>query len=75
MKTLTRPRHLTTSSTLHQTNKPPQFGPRKLLQGLYAALPEPKRLAIIDGADHFFAGRLKELREAIQSWMAETLRP
>jgi len=52
-----------------------QFGPRKLLEGLHAALPEPKKLVIIEGADHFFAGRLKELREAIQSWMGETVRP
>jgi hypothetical protein len=49
-----------------------QFGPRKLLEALHAALPEPKKLVIIDGADHFFAGRLKELREAIHDWAEET---
>jgi hypothetical protein len=48
-----------------------QFGPRKLLEGLHAALPGPKKLVIIEGADHFFAGRLKELREAIHNWVAE----
>jgi len=52
-----------------------QFGPRKLLEALYAALREPKKLVIIDGADHFFAGRLKELRESIYSWVAETVQP
>jgi hypothetical protein len=52
-----------------------QFGPRKLLESLYAILPEPKKLVIIDGADHFFEGRLKELREAIESWLAETFQP
>ena len=52
-----------------------QFGPRKLLEALQAALPEPKKLVIIEGADHFFARRLKELREAIQSWVRETFQP
>jgi len=51
-----------------------QFGPRKLLETLNAALPEPKKLMIIEGADHFFAGRLKELRQAIESWVGETIR-
>lgn len=52
-----------------------QFGPRKRLEALDATLPEPKKLVIIDGADHFFAGRLKELREAIESWVAQTFQP
>lgn len=51
-----------------------QFGPRRLLEPLYAALPEPKKLVIIEGADHFFAGRLKELRQAIESWVGEMIR-
>lgn len=51
-----------------------EFGPRKLLEGLYATLHEPKRLVIIEGADHFFEGRLEELREAIQIWVEGTLR-
>ena len=50
-----------------------QFGPRKLLEGLHAALPEPKKLVIIDGADHFFEGHLKELREAIHGWVGADL--
>jgi len=50
-----------------------QFGPTKLVEGLHAALHEPKKLAIIEGADHFFEGRLKELREVIQVWVEETL--
>ncbi len=48
-----------------------QFGPKQKLEGLVSSLPEPKKLVIIEGADHFFAGRLKELREAIQGWVAE----
>jgi alpha/beta superfamily hydrolase len=46
-----------------------QFGPRGKLEGLVQALPEPKKLVMIQGADHFFEGRLRELRDAIESWI------
>jgi uncharacterized protein len=49
-----------------------QFGPREKLEGLLRSFPEPKRLVIVEGADHFFAGRLRELREAIEAWVKET---
>jgi alpha/beta superfamily hydrolase len=49
-----------------------QFGPRAKLEGLVGALPEPKKLVLIEGADHFFGGRLRELREAIETWVTET---
>jgi alpha/beta superfamily hydrolase len=50
-----------------------QFGPRAKLQRLVEALPEPKKLAIVEGADHFFEGRLRELRETIEAWVWEVL--
>ena len=50
-----------------------QFGPRAKLEQLVASLPEPKRLMIIEGADHFFAGRLAELRKAIEEWVEEAV--
>jgi alpha/beta superfamily hydrolase len=46
-----------------------QFGPRAKLEGVVEALPEPKKLVIVEGADHFFEGRLRELREAIEAWV------
>ena len=52
-----------------------QFGPRAKLEALVASLPEPKKLVLIEGADHFFEGRLRELREAIEGWVKETLLP
>ena len=66
---------------LHQCTKPKllvsggrdQFGPKEKLQSLAASLPEPKKLVIIEGADHFFEGRLKELREAIEAWVRESV--
>jgi uncharacterized protein len=50
-----------------------QFGPRAKLEALVNTLPEPKELVVIDGADHFFAGRLREMREAIAHWTSHTL--
>ena len=50
-----------------------QFGPRAKLEELIAAVPEPKRLVIIGGADHFFEGRLHELRAAIEMWVREQI--
>ncbi|HZW96797.1 MAG TPA: alpha/beta fold hydrolase [Candidatus Eremiobacteraceae bacterium] len=50
-----------------------QFGPRSKLEALVDSLAEPKNLVLIDGADHFFEGRLRELRETIEAWMKETL--
>ena len=48
-----------------------QFGPRAKLQRLVEAVPEPKELVVVEGADHFFEGRLRELREAIEAWIKE----
>jgi uncharacterized protein len=49
-----------------------QFGPRAKLEELVRSLPEPRKLVIVEGADHFFEGRLRELREAIEAWVKET---
>jgi alpha/beta superfamily hydrolase len=50
-----------------------QFGPRAKLEALVASMPEPKKLVLIEGADHFFEGRLRELREAIETWVKQAL--
>ncbi len=47
-----------------------QFGSRTVLEALFGTLPEPKRLALINGADHFFAGHLDQVAAAIDSWLA-----
>ena len=52
-----------------------QFGPHAKLEALAASVPEPKKLVIIEGADHFFGGRLRELREAIENWVKEFVIP
>jgi uncharacterized protein len=48
------------------------YGPKAQLEAFVAALPAPKNLVLIEGADHFFEGRLRELREAIESWVKES---
>jgi len=50
-----------------------QFGPRAKVEALVASIPEPKKLVLIEGGDHFFAGRLRELREAIEGWVKEVV--
>ena len=50
-----------------------QFGPRAKLEALVSSVPEPKKLVVIEGADHFFEGRLRELREAVEGWVGEAV--
>ncbi len=50
-----------------------QFGPKAQLETLVASVPEPKKLVLIEGGDHFFEGRLRELRETIELWVKEAL--
>jgi len=52
-----------------------QFGPRAKLEALVGSSPEPKKLVLIEGGDHFFEGRLRETREAIESWVKEAVSP
>jgi hypothetical protein len=50
-----------------------QFAPKSQLEPMFASLPEPKKLVLIEAADHFFEGRLRELRESIEQWVREQL--
>ena len=47
-----------------------QFGPRAEFEALYATLAEPKQIHWIEAGDHFFAGALDELEEAVRSLLA-----
>jgi alpha/beta superfamily hydrolase len=49
------------------------FGPRAKLEALVASVPEPRKLVLIEGADHFFEGRLRELRETIEGWVRQEI--
>jgi uncharacterized protein len=45
-----------------------QFGSRASMDALFATIPEPKRLVVVDGADHFFTGKLDAVGSAIDAW-------
>jgi alpha/beta superfamily hydrolase len=65
---------------LHSCEKPKlfvsgsrdQFAARAKLEQVVSSLPHPKKLVIIESADHFFEGRLREMREAIEAWVTTT---
>lgn len=48
-----------------------QYGPRAKLEALVAAAADPKKLVMIEAGDHFFEGRLRELREAVEAWIKD----
>jgi alpha/beta superfamily hydrolase len=50
-----------------------QFGTPAQLDKLVASVPDPKKLVLIAGGDHFFEGRLRELRDAIEQWVKDTV--
>ena len=44
-----------------------QFGPLAEIEPLVASLAEPKQLVLIEAQDHFFAGALEQLEQAVLS--------
>jgi alpha/beta superfamily hydrolase len=52
-----------------------QYGPRPQLEQLFASVAGPKKLVFIEAGDHFFEGRLRELRETIEGWVRDTIAP
>jgi len=46
------------------------FGPGPALREIVGTLPEPKRLVVVPGADHFFTGQLEPMQEAVRAWAA-----
>jgi alpha/beta superfamily hydrolase len=45
-----------------------EFGPGPAIRRLVASLPQPRRLEVVEGADHFFTGRLDDLQAPIEDW-------
>ena len=48
-----------------------EFGTPEALKGFVERLDEPKRLQVIAGADHFFAGHLDELAQTVGDFIAQ----
>ncbi len=48
-----------------------QFSTREALTQMVDSLQEPKKLVIVDGADHFFEGQLPVMQAAIRDWVSD----
>ena len=70
-------------SFLGQSNKPKlfvhgrddQYGALEKVQSLVASLGGAKHLVVVEGADHFFSGKLDQLDAAITNWLRAAVRP
>jgi hypothetical protein len=50
-----------------------QFAPAADLQRVAATTAEPKKLVLLPGADHFFAGQLEAMQNELVNWLKEQL--
>lgn len=50
-----------------------QYGARADLERVFTGFAEPKRLVLVDKADHFFEGHLPEMRAEIERWLQDEL--
>jgi hypothetical protein len=73
------PVNSTDFSYLRQCEKPKlfvhgsndQFGDIRKVETLVESLPGNNRLVVVEGAEHFFAGKLDKLDAAIRDWLQE----
>jgi alpha/beta superfamily hydrolase len=50
-----------------------EFGPPGKLEALVDTFADPKKLVRIEAGDHFFEGRLREMRTTIEDWVRELM--
>ena len=50
-----------------------QYGPADALRQIVQQAAPPSQLVLIEDADHFFAGKLLEMRAALEQWIRTTL--
>jgi alpha/beta superfamily hydrolase len=48
-----------------------QFGDLNEVRKVVASLPEPKRLIVVEGVDHFFTGKLDEVESGLREWLID----
>jgi len=73
---------LTDRSFLREVSKPKlfvqaaldEFGPADQMQAFYDSLPEPKQIHWVQGADHFFSGKLQEVQTAVREFLESIVR-
>jgi alpha/beta superfamily hydrolase len=73
------PVNSTDFSFLRQCNKPKlflhgsndEFGAIEKVKALIPTLPSDNQLVVVEGVDHFFAGKLDQLARAINAWFTD----
>ena len=50
-----------------------QYAPAEALAQVVGSAAEPKRLLLLHGADHFFAGHLEPMQSALSGWMKDQI--
>lgn len=46
-----------------------QYGPQAAVEAVVAGAAPPAKLVWVEGADHFFAGKLEQMQRALDSWI------
>jgi uncharacterized protein len=59
--------------TLFVSGDRDQFGTPAQLKALLESFSPPKKLVLIEGADHFFEGRLREMRQTVEGWVGDAV--
>jgi alpha/beta superfamily hydrolase len=49
-----------------------QYSLEPELRAAVANAAEPKKLVLVDGADHFFLGKLNFMQQALEDWVKQT---
>jgi alpha/beta superfamily hydrolase len=50
-----------------------QFAPKEKLQEVFAEAAEPKKIVLVEGAEHFFEKKLDRMQAAIREWLPTIL--
>jgi uncharacterized protein len=49
-----------------------QYGPVAKIEQVVSMAAEPKKLVLVEGADHFFEGKIPIMRSAVEDWVRST---
>jgi len=52
-----------------------EYSPRDQLQRVYDSAADPKKLVIVEDADHFFEGKLPQMQSAVEAWVSAFFKP
>lgn len=58
-----------TKPKLFMSGSRDQYSPEANLRQIFTMVPEPKELVFVEGADHFFAGKLAEMQAVLRNWI------